>query len=68
MLSKHIVTIRRTGENAPVERAALLMEYGAMAGGAKPFFRNTFEANRSAALKELETAVDSAIQKLWDKS
>lgn len=67
-LSIHIVTIRRTGENAPVERAALLMEYGAMSGAAKPFFRNTFEANREQASKELNKAVSSALEKLWDKS
>lgn len=68
LLAKHIVTIRQSGDWAPVARAAIMMEHGVMTGGSNAFFRNTFEAEKGKAMQAMDEVMDAGIQKLWDKS
>ena len=68
LLAKHIVTVRSSGDWAPVSRAAIMMEVGVMTGGTNSFFRSTFEAERVAALRAMDEVLEQGIIKLWNKS
>lgn len=68
LLAKHIVTIRSSGDFAPVARAAILMEHGVMEGKTQPVFRNTFEAKQAEAQREAEKIMEKGIAKLWNQS
>ena len=68
LLAKHIVTVRSSGDWAPVSRAAIMMEVGVMAGGTNSFFRATFEAEKMAATRAMDEVLEQGIIKLWNKS
>lgn len=68
-LSKHLVTVRKGGQFAAVERAALMMEYGNSNGNArfKPFLRPSLRAKQREAIKEAEKVINRELAKGWNK-
>ena len=68
-LAAYIVTLRKSGEWAPVSRAALMMEYGASShSGMKPFMRPALEAKLAEAMQESQRILEYRVNQIWNQT